>query len=289
MTPHLIFGTASFGMDLTDFQDPESVKNLLQTLQELGIRRLDSGARYPPLNPGRAEQLIGETKELSGSFVVDTKIYTNTQNDGSGDLRPEAIDKSVNASLQRLKRPEGWGVSNMSPEMLEKMLHLCEQHGWQKPSCYQGDYNLVTRGMETKLLPILRAHGMSFNAFRPLAAGFLTGKLVNNQHANTRFGDDHPLGKAAQKLFGAEDLHSAMKKFDADVKATGLTPMEVAIRWIAHHSALKDEDGIVIGASKAEQIRETVTMIRKGPLPAEVLEMTEELWNAVKKTRGGII
>ena len=46
------------------------------------------------------------------------------------------------------------------------MLHLCEEKSLQKPSCYQGDYNLVTRGMEAKLLPILRAHGMTFNAFR---------------------------------------------------------------------------------------------------------------------------
>lgn len=50
--------------------------------------------------------------------------------------------------------------------MLENMLHLCEEKGLQKPSCYQGEYNVVTRGMETKLLPILRAHGMSYNAFR---------------------------------------------------------------------------------------------------------------------------
>lgn len=59
-----------------------------------------------------------------------------------------------------------WGVSNTPPAVLEDILRICEQNGWQKPSAYQGDYNLVTRGMETKLLPTLRAHGMSFVAFR---------------------------------------------------------------------------------------------------------------------------
>lgn len=124
---------------------------------------------------------------------------------------------------------------------------------------------------------------------RPLAAGFLTGKLINNDHAGTRFGDDNPLGKFAQKLFGAEDLHSAMKKFDAEAKSYNLTPIEVAIRWIAHHSALRDEDGIVIGASKVEQIRETVNMIKNGPLPGEILKTAENLWSAIKGTRGEII
>ncbi|KAF2185673.1 Aldo/keto reductase [Zopfia rhizophila CBS 207.26] len=251
MAAKLIFGTASFGMDLSEFQDVESLKNLLKTLQALNIHRLDSSTRYPPLKPGRSEELIGEARELSRSFIVDTKVYTNTQTDGSGDLSREAMQKSVSGSLQRLQRPEGvnvlhahrvdpatplgeqiqgfneqsaqgnckaWELSNTSPAVLEKILHLCEQKGWQKPSYYQGNYNLVTRGMEMKLLPILRAHGISYNGFQPLAAGFLTGKLVNNQHAGTRFGNKNPLGKTAQGIFGAEDLLNAMKNFDEEVK-----------------------------------------------------------------------
>lgn len=80
-----------------------------------------------------------------------------------------------------------------------------------------------------------------------------------------------------------------MKKFDTEVKSHNLTSIEVAIRWIAHHSALGDEDGIIIGASKAEQVRETVIMIKKGPLPKEVLRTAEDLWSAVKGSRGEII
>ena len=110
MAPQLIFGTASFGMDLTDFQDVTSVTSLLNTLQELDIHRLDSGARYPPMKPGRAEELIGETKELSRNFVVDTKVYTNVQTEGSGDLTSEAIEQSLHASLHRLERTDGVGL-----------------------------------------------------------------------------------------------------------------------------------------------------------------------------------
>ena len=113
MAPQLIFGTATFGMDLTEFQDPSSVQALLKHLQELGVHRLDSGARYPPMNPGRAEELIGETKEFSEGFTIDTKVYTDTTKDGSGDLTGEAIEKSVRASLQRLKRPNGVGAVPM--------------------------------------------------------------------------------------------------------------------------------------------------------------------------------
>ena len=106
MAPQVIFGTASFGMDLTEFQDPATVKRLLEKLPDLGIYRLDSAARYPPMKPGRAEELIGETQDISGSFLVDTKVYTDTKTDGSGDLTSEAVEKSLLASLQRLKHTD---------------------------------------------------------------------------------------------------------------------------------------------------------------------------------------
>ena len=80
-----------------------------------------------------------------------------------------------------------------------------------------------------------------------------------------------------------------MRTFDDETKSHNLTPIEVAIRWIAHHSALTDEDGIIVGASKTDQIRETVSMIEKGPLPEEVLKTAEDLWSAVKGSRSEII
>ena len=118
MAPQLIFGTASFGMDMTDFQDATSVTSLLKTLQELDIHRLDSGARYPPMKPGRAEELIGETRELSRNFVIDTKVYTDVQKDGSGDLTSEAIEHSLHASLHRLEKADGVGMFSLRRENL---------------------------------------------------------------------------------------------------------------------------------------------------------------------------
>ena len=123
MSPQLIFGTASFGMDLTDFQDPSSVQTLLKTLQDLGVHRLDSGARYPPMKTGKAEELIGETKEFSGGFIIDTKVYTDVKTAGSGDLTIEAIEKSLQASLQRLKISDGVGSALMSTVPEKNLLY----------------------------------------------------------------------------------------------------------------------------------------------------------------------
>lgn len=116
MAPQLILGAASFGMDLTEFQDPDSVANVLGKLEDLGISRVDTAARYPPLNPGRSEELIGQAMaQLDGQeqlhFSIDTKVYTNTANDGSGDLTREALVRSLDKSLERFQRAKPWKVT----------------------------------------------------------------------------------------------------------------------------------------------------------------------------------
>lgn len=314
MAPQLVFGTGVLGMDGTEFQDTESVTNLLNTLRQLGINRLDTAARYPPFNPGKSEQLIGEANALSEAFVIDTKVYTEV-GDGSGDLTSAATQKSVDGSLERLRRPQGvdvlfahrpdpatpleeqvrgfqdqiarghakeWGLANHPPETLQKIIDLCEEKGWVKPRWYQGSYNMLTRGAETRLLPILRAHGMSFLASHALASGYLTGNHVD--------GDGRPTGRFAKNgSYAAPEVATAMKSFVDGCRAAGLPPVEVASRWIAHHSALSESDGIVLGASKLAQVGDTVTKVRKGRLSEEVAALADGLWDAVKQIRGSML
>jgi aflatoxin B1 aldehyde reductase len=143
--------------------------------------------------------------------------------------------------------------------------------------------------MESKLLPLLRAHSMVFTAFQPLAGGFLTGKFVQGKHAGTRFSEENPLGKAVQALFGDELLHTAMMRFVSATEAQGVSTTEVALRWLAHHSALRDDDGIVIGASRTAQLVDSVSLIRKGPLPVGLVTLAESIWDEVREAREGIL
>lgn len=245
--------------------------------------------------------------------MVDTKVYTEV-GDGSGDLTQAAMQKSVDGSLSRLQRPQvnvlfahrpdpatpleeqvqgfqsqvskglakEWGVANHPPKTLERIIDLCEQKGWAKPRWCQGTYNMLTRGADTRVLPILRAQGMSFLASHALASGFLTGK-----HAD---GDGQPTGRFARNAgLASPEVAAAMKEFVEGCKANNLQPVEVASRWISHHSALGDEDAIVLGASKLEQVGDTVANIGKGPLPEKIVAMVDRAWAMVKPTRGSMI
>ncbi|KAI9658639.1 MAG: hypothetical protein M1821_002199 [Bathelium mastoideum] len=319
--PVLIFGTATFGMDMTSFQDSEDIKNILQTLKKLDIVHLDTAARYPPLNPGRSEQLIGETIELSKDFTIDTKVAFG-QGDPSGSLTPDSIETSVKASFERLQRQKvrvlyahtpdkatplhetaagfdaqiraghcnAWGVSNYPPTLLRELLTSCEEKGYHKPRFYQGDYNILTRGMETQLLPLLRQHNIHYIAFRSAAAGFLTGKLLSGRAEGTRLAPENPLGnRLADGVFGSQKLREVTSQFIKKVERMGLNGVDVALRWIYWHSPLGEGDGVILGASTVRQIEQNKASLEGGPLDQNVLQAVEELWAELKAERESVL
>ena len=59
-----------------------------------------------------------------------------------------------------------WGLSNYSVKATKEVLQLCEENGWLKPAVYQGQYNVVIRGAEDELFPLLRKHNVAFYAYR---------------------------------------------------------------------------------------------------------------------------
>lgn len=67
----------------------------------------------------------------------------------------------------------------------------------------------------------------------------------------------------------------------------GLTLLEVALRWCAHHSKLRFQngrDGVIIGVSNFEQLKSNLRDLEKGPLPDEVVQTLDEAWMITKAT-----
>lgn len=66
----------------------------------------------------------------------------------------------------------------------------------------------------------------------------------------------------------------------------GLTLLEIALRWVMHHSALNvaedGGDGIIIGVSSKEQLESNLRDLEKGPLDDEVVKVLDEAWMHTK-------
>lgn len=98
--PRLIFGGSTIGDAYTT---PEEVSDLLQKLKSLGIQEIDTAARYPAVNFGASERLLGEVGAATAQgFAVDTKILVLSA-DGNGSLEPAKIQDSVSKSCEALQ------------------------------------------------------------------------------------------------------------------------------------------------------------------------------------------
>jgi aryl-alcohol dehydrogenase-like predicted oxidoreductase len=93
--PAPIFGGASIG---DSYKTVSEVTVLSDIIKHAGIRQIDTAARYANT---QSETLIGGAI-LPAIFDIDTKIWVETA-DGSGTLTTAAIEKSLLASLERLK------------------------------------------------------------------------------------------------------------------------------------------------------------------------------------------
>ena len=96
--PDIIFGGALLGA--SSHKTEKDVNELLDQLQSLGVTRIDTAARYPALDPGKSESLLGAAGAAKRGLVLDTKIYCTRE--ALGSLEPTAIEGSVSGSLNRL-------------------------------------------------------------------------------------------------------------------------------------------------------------------------------------------
>ena len=71
-----------------------------------------------------------------------------------------------------------------------------------------------------------------------------------------------------------------------EAKKHKITMLQVALRWMVHHSPLKVKnngpDGIIIGVSSEKQLKENVEALEQGQLPQGLLGRLEEAWKIVK-------
>ena len=142
-------------------------------------------------------------------------------------------------------------------------------------------YNPLTRTCETTLLPTLRELNMAFYGFSPLAGGFFSksaaqlrtpaagSRMDQMKHFANMYVSDFSLG-----------LHEDLTKA---CEAEGVTVKEATLRWLVWHSGLRDQDGVILGASSAVQVEENLVATEGGRLPERVVEAFEEMWRKWKE------
>lgn len=300
----LVLGTMTFGESVF----APDVGKFVEAYLVNGGEELDTAYVY---NEGSCEKLLGEVlPTLSRPYSIATKVNPRI----TGKLDAEAAYMQVGESLRRLNLPsvdtvylhfpdpatpvEGvlavmadlhdrgkyreLGLSNFPAWMVADVWHICDKHGWIKPTVFEGVYNPLTRGAEVELNDCLNHYGLRFYAYNPTMGGMLTGRYKSADEAPTDGRFTHRPGY--QDKYWKKSNFDALDVIRKAVEPYGMTMIEAAYRWLAYHSMLDEKrgDAILLGASKLNHLIENMNTVKAGPLPDDVVSAFERAWEVCR-------
>jgi aryl-alcohol dehydrogenase (NADP+) len=193
----------------------------------------------------------------------------------------EALDIVVRSGKARYV-----GVSNWPAYKVARALGRSEVRNVARIASVQPRYNLLFRSFERDLLPLCEEEGIAVIPYNPLAGGLLTGK--HDRQAPPPAGTRFALGTAAKRY---QDRYWNEKQFETiealrPVAAeAGMSMATLALSWVLSQPAITAP---IIGASRPEQLADSVAAVEKGQLPAELWTRLDDLthgWRAVDAER----
>lgn len=207
--------------------------------------------------------------------------------------RSVKFEESLRAldALHKEGKFEQLGLSNYAAWEVAEFASLAKAHNLIQPKVYQVMYNGITRAIEEELIPCLRYWNIRLVVYNPLAGGFLTGKIQRNsldkiepgsRFDNSKDSTSETVGKMYQARYFRDRNFDAIELLQGVVDKHQITMAEAALRWLQHHSMLKETDGIIIGATSTQQLEQNMTNSAKGPLPDEIVEAMDKAWLLIK-------
>jgi aryl-alcohol dehydrogenase-like predicted oxidoreductase len=257
-------------------EEKESIRTIHAALDH-GINLIDTAPIY---GYGRSEQIVGEALRQRGrreSVILATKVgidWTNGKiernsarqrilqelEDSLRRLQTDYIDiyqvhwpdpfvpvEETAASLRDLYEQgkiRAIGVSNYSPEQMERFRAIAPLHTIQPP------YNLFEREIERDVLPYAHGRGVTAITYGALCRGLLSGTMrIDRQFAN---GDMRKTTDPKFQPAHFTEYLNAASKLDAFARKNfGKRVIHLAVRW------LLDQPGVGValwGARRPEQL-----------------------------------
>ena len=102
---------------------------------------------------------------------------------------------------------------------------------------------------ERDVLPICAEHGIKFQAFSPLAGGWLTGKYRRREPLPA--GSRMTLRPEGSEGYRTDATFDALEAFERVASARGVSMAALAIAWLLH---LPEITAVVVGPSRLEHL-----------------------------------
>jgi aryl-alcohol dehydrogenase-like predicted oxidoreductase len=265
---------------------------------ELGITTFDTADAY---GGGRSETWIGEWLATKGpdvrdTIAIETKTFNPLEAGGDHGLAPARIRRQLEGSLSRLGvervalylahefdpavpqeqtlgafdelvqagKIGAAGASNFSAEQLAVALELAKLEGLARYELVQSSFSLLdTRDAET-VFPVCREHALGYEAYGPLAGGWLTGKY--------RRGATYPDGSRMTQRpetylrYATDETFDALEAFEREAAERDVSMAGLALAWLL---ATEEVTAVVVGPTRAEHLEPVREALAVGLSPVE--------------------
>jgi aryl-alcohol dehydrogenase-like predicted oxidoreductase len=208
------------------------------------------------LAPARIRRVLGESLERLGVERID--LYLTHEPDPA---TPLADTLSALAELVGEGLVGAIGVSNADAAYLAEAVELAPI------SVVQNEYSLLARDAEREVLPFCAEHRIKFQAFSPLAGGWLTGKYARD--AAFPSGSRMTLRPGPYADFQRDEVFDALERL-----ARRGDPATLSLAWILANPLV---GAVVVGPRNAAHLDEVWAAVE---LQVERDELTELFtWN----------
>lgn len=276
-TSEIGFGCMGLNYHRGPAKDRNEMISVLRSAIDSGVTMLDTAEVYGPYTNEElvAAALVGQRDKVQlatkcGFSIGDAQGTLNSE--------PEAIRKSLEGSLRRLKtdyidlyyihrvdpnipiedvalvmqqfKKEGkikhWGISEAGAETIRRA------HAIEPITAVEYEYSMWWRDVETTLFPTLEELGIGMVAYSPLGRGYLTGKLDMNMSfsVNDNRAELPRFTKAAMEA--NQVVIDFIKQLAIEKEAT---PAQTALAWVL---AQKPWIVPISGTTKIERIHENI-------------------------------
>jgi aryl-alcohol dehydrogenase-like predicted oxidoreductase len=304
----ICLGTMNYGDPVSE---TESI-NIMKSAMAAGINFFDTSDAYVG---GRSEEIVGKAiKGKRHSVVIATKVGGRI-GPGANDsgLSRQHIVQAIEGSLRRLQtdyidlyychmpdfdtpieetlrvlddlvhqgKVNYIGCSNFSVWQLCKALCVSSLHNLARFDCIEPPYNLLTRDIDSELIPLCASEGIGVCVYNPLAGELLTGRH--------QFGKPPAEGRLTHELMGPGYLErywskinfEAVKKLKQIAKEHGCSLAQFALAWILSNETITSA---LSGTTTLEQLEENLEATEI-ELSQEELKACDDVWQMFRPLR----
>jgi len=297
------FGTMTFGGQT----DAPTAARMIDLCLDRGINFFDTANSYVK---GQSETILGGIlKGRRDKVVLATKVGTPTGEPADATpLSRKSILANIDSSLRRLQtdyvdlyylhmpdyqapieetlatmhelvragKVRQPAISNYAAWQVCEALWISEKNGYKAPWVSQPMYNLLARGIEQEYLPFCKRFGVSTVVYNPLAGGLLTGKQHRERPLpGTRFDNN----QMYLDRYWHPAYFDAVDELQKVAEKAGRSMIDLAINWLLFHTPA---DCVILGASKVEQLEQTLDVFGKAPVDAETLGAFDRVWQNLR-------